>query len=88
MRDSEHRQYSKDWLQYERQQPMYDKSINEFYANIFKITPVCKNSTDIDKDFLSTQTVYGADYGREVEEVEEEAPKAKDESGADFLRHN
>lgn len=54
MRDSEHRQYSKDWLQYERQQPMYDKSINEFYANIFKITPVCKNSTDIDKDFLST----------------------------------
>ncbi len=42
-----------------------------------------------DKDFLSTQTVYGSDYGREVE-VEElpETPKAKDEEGADFLRHN
>lgn len=39
-----------------------------------------------DKDFLSTQTVYGSDYGKEVEEIEE--PKAKDEAGSDFLRHN
>ncbi|MCX6734368.1 MAG: hypothetical protein NTZ25_00480 [Candidatus Peregrinibacteria bacterium] len=42
-----------------------------------------------DKDFLSTQTVYGNDYGKEVEAEEEpEAPKAKDEEGANFLRHN
>lgn len=41
-----------------------------------------------DKDFLSTQTVYGNDYGEEVEEQKIEAPKAKDEAGADFLRHN
>jgi hypothetical protein len=43
-----------------------------------------------DKDFLSTQTVYGNDYGKEVESVEEseEAPKAVDEEGANFLRHN
>lgn len=41
-----------------------------------------------DKDFLSTQTVYGSDYGKEVESEEEAAPKAKDEAGADFLRHN
>lgn len=41
-----------------------------------------------DKDFLSTQTVYGSDYGKEVESEEEQAPKAKDEEGADFLRHN
>lgn len=42
-----------------------------------------------DKDFLSTQTVYGSDYGREVEvEEQPETPKAKDEEGADFLRHN
>lgn len=42
-----------------------------------------------DKDFLSTQTVYGDDYGKDVEEMESmEEPKAKDESGADFLRHN
>jgi len=42
-----------------------------------------------DKDFLSTQTVYGSDYGKEVEvEEEPETPKAKDEEGANFLRHN
>jgi len=41
-----------------------------------------------DKDFLCTQTVYGKDYGKEVESEEPEAPKAKDEKGADFLRHN
>jgi len=41
-----------------------------------------------DKDFLSTQTVYGDDYGKEVESEEEAAPKAKDEAGADFLRNN
>ncbi|MDA1060938.1 MAG: hypothetical protein O3B47_04050 [bacterium] len=42
-----------------------------------------------DKDFLSTQTMYGQDYGNEVESVEEvEAPKAEDEAGSDFLRHN
>ena len=40
-----------------------------------------------DKDFLSTQTVYGSDYGKEVESEEPEAPKAKDEAGSDFLRH-
>ena len=41
-----------------------------------------------DKDFLSTQTVYGSDYGKEVESDEPVAPKANDEAGADFLRHN
>ncbi|MEK7672796.1 MAG: hypothetical protein AAB373_02840 [Patescibacteria group bacterium] len=42
-----------------------------------------------DKDFLSTQTVYGNDYGKEVENEEvEAAPKTKDEAGGDFLRHN
>ncbi|MFC1616121.1 hypothetical protein ACFL21_03190 [Patescibacteria group bacterium] len=42
-----------------------------------------------DKDFLSTQTLYGKDYGREVEETDEEIeekPKTKDGAGADFLR--
>jgi hypothetical protein len=41
-----------------------------------------------DKDFLSTQTLYGQDYGKEVEDTIEEDPKTKDEAGADFLRHN
>ncbi len=39
-----------------------------------------------DKDFLAADTVYGQDYGKTVEK--KEAPKAKDEKGADFLRHN
>ena len=41
-----------------------------------------------DKDFLSTQTLYGKDYGVEVETEKVEAPKAKDEAGSDFLKHN
>ena len=36
MRDSPEREYSREWLQYERQQPMYDESINDFYADVFK----------------------------------------------------
>lgn len=41
-----------------------------------------------DKDFLSTQTMYGDDYGKDVEDEElevEEQPLA-DEEGASFLR--
>ena len=34
-RDSPDREYNREWLQYERQQPMYDESINEFYENVF-----------------------------------------------------
>lgn len=41
-----------------------------------------------DKDFLSTKTMYGDDYGKEVLPEEEITPKAQDEAGADFLRHN
>ena len=40
-----------------------------------------------DKDFLATNTLYGNDYGKQVEDTDEE-PKAKDEKGADFLRNN
>jgi len=40
-----------------------------------------------DKDFLSTQTLYGADYGKNVEGEEEYMEKKTDDnSGADFLR--
>ena len=35
MRDSNDRQYTKEWLQYERQQPMYDSSIDDFFAKVF-----------------------------------------------------
>ena len=49
MRDNPDRQYTKEWLQYERQQPMYDDSINEFYRDIFNIEPV----EDITQAFIS-----------------------------------
>ena len=49
MRDSSKRKYKKEWLQYERQQPMYDDSINDFYRSIYKMEPV-KN---IDQEFLN-----------------------------------
>ena len=56
MRDSSERQYSREWLQYERQQPMYDESINEFYENIFKESPV--DSGLLDKDFLQAFDIW------------------------------
>ena len=40
MRDSNDRQYTKEWLQYERQQPMYDSSIDDFFAKVFQIAPL------------------------------------------------
>ena len=52
MRDSPERQYSREWLQYERQQPMYDESINDFYADVFKNSPVHRGL--LDDDFIES----------------------------------
>ncbi|MFA6917666.1 MAG: hypothetical protein WC285_02400 [Candidatus Gracilibacteria bacterium] len=41
-----------------------------------------------DKDFLSLEINYGNDYGKAVESEAAPIPRAKDEAGADFLRHN
>jgi hypothetical protein len=49
MRDSANRQYTSDWLQYERPQPMYDSAINKLYDSIFKVNPV--HSHTIFEDF-------------------------------------
>jgi len=46
MRDSPERQYTREWLQYERQQPMYDESISEFYAGVFRESPVHQGILD------------------------------------------
>ncbi len=40
MRDSVNREYTKEWLQYERPQPMYDNDINKFYDRFYKNNPV------------------------------------------------
>ena len=50
MRDGANREYKREWLQYERQQPMYDESINEFYENVFKESPVHKGL--LDEEFI------------------------------------
>jgi hypothetical protein len=49
MKDSKERQYSKDWLQFERPQPMYDNDINIFYESFYKENPV--HNSNLDSDF-------------------------------------
>ena len=46
MRDNPNREYKREWLQYERQQPMFDESINEFYAGVFRDSPTQQGSLD------------------------------------------
>lgn len=51
MRDSKNRQYSREWLQYERPQPMYDNDINKLYDSFYQNNPVhTHNLDDIFKD--------------------------------------
>ena len=40
MRDSVDRQYTEEWLQHERPQPMYDSSINKLYDGFYQENPV------------------------------------------------
>ena len=51
MRDSVDRKYTRTWLQYERQQPMYDDSINDFYRSIYKIEPVKNIEQEFSDEF-------------------------------------
>lgn len=46
MRDSVNRQYSEEWLQHERPQPMYDGDINKFYDRFYKDNPVHTSNLD------------------------------------------
>jgi hypothetical protein len=49
MRDGPNRQYTKEWLQVDRPQPMYDREIHGLYGSIYKHNLV--DSTDIVNDF-------------------------------------
>jgi hypothetical protein len=40
MRDGPNRQYTRDWLQVDRPQPMYDNSINQLYSDVYHANPV------------------------------------------------
>lgn len=46
MRDSVDREYTEQWLQYDRPQPMYDKSINNFYESFYQNNPIHTNNLD------------------------------------------
>jgi hypothetical protein len=48
MRDSVSRQYTSEWLQHDRPQPMYDISINKLYDNIFKENPIYNDNLIVD----------------------------------------
>ena len=54
MRDSVDRQYTSDWLQFERPQPMYDSSINKLYDRFYKSNPVHNNNLfdDFKQEFI------------------------------------
>jgi hypothetical protein len=52
MRDGPERQYAREWLQYVSQQPIYDESINQFYEDVFKDSPVHKGL--LDNEFIET----------------------------------
>ena len=52
MRDGPERKYNREWLQYERQQQMYDESINDFYDKVFKNSPV--HGGNLDEIFIET----------------------------------
>jgi hypothetical protein len=46
MRDSTHRQYTEEWLQYDRPQPMYDSNINKFYDKFYVENPIHTSNLD------------------------------------------
>jgi hypothetical protein len=52
MRDNVTREYTKEWLQTDRPQPMYSNKINEFYDNFYKENPV--HTADLDSIFKET----------------------------------
>jgi hypothetical protein len=52
MRDGPNRQYTRDWLQVDRPQPMYDKSIRDLYGSVYKKNLV--DSADIINEFKSS----------------------------------
>lgn len=52
MRDNVTREYTKEWLQTDRPQPMYSNKINEFYDNFYKENPV--HTAELDSIFKET----------------------------------
>jgi alanine-alpha-ketoisovalerate/valine-pyruvate aminotransferase len=52
MRDNINREYTEEWLQYDRPQPMYSSDINKFYDNFYQQNPV--HTENLDQQFKDT----------------------------------
>ena len=52
MKDSIYREYTQDWLQYDRPQPMYNSSINKFYDSFYTNNPI--HTPNLDELFKET----------------------------------
>lgn len=46
MKDNINREYTAEWLQYDRPQPMYNNQINVFYDNFYKENPIHTENLD------------------------------------------
>ena len=52
MRDNVNREYTTEWLQFDRPQPMYSSKINKFYDKFYQHNPV--HTPDLDQKFKDT----------------------------------
>ena len=60
MKDNNNREYTTEWLQYDRPQPMYSNDINKFYDNFYIKNPV--HTHDLDNQFKDTFTKWLEDH--------------------------
>jgi alanine-alpha-ketoisovalerate/valine-pyruvate aminotransferase len=60
MRDNINREYTAEWLQYDRPQPMYSSDINKFYDSFYQHNPV--HTPNLDQQFKDTFVKWLADH--------------------------
>jgi alanine-alpha-ketoisovalerate/valine-pyruvate aminotransferase len=60
MRDNINREYTQEWLQYDRPQPMYSSDINKFYDSFYQHNPV--HTPNLDQQFKDTFVKWLADH--------------------------
>lgn len=60
MRDNLNREYTSDWLQFNRPQPMYSSHINKFYDSFYRHNPV--HTPDLDEQFKSKFLNWMSDH--------------------------
>lgn len=60
MKDNIYREYTAEWLQYDRPQPMYSSDINKFYDSFYQHNPV--HTPNLDQQFKDTFVKWLADH--------------------------